>query len=102
MGFIELFSLFVFETENYSNLFLFLFLMSDCVIGEERKVPQSTVDRLPCEIKYNGSAPVSDYFVVNDDNKVKEAMLRGRLLKGERVSLPSDIEGFQFIFRILL
>ena len=98
MGFIELFSLFVFETEDYSNLFLFLFLMSDCVIGEERKVPQSTVDRLPCEIKYNGSAPVSDYFVVNDDNKIKEAMLRGRLLKGERVSLPSDIEGFQFIF----
>ena len=68
--------------------------MSDCVIGEERKVPQSTIGRLPCEIKFNGSAPISDYFVVNDDNKVKEAMLRGRLLKGERVSLPSNIEGF--------
>ena len=27
-------------------------------------------------------------------NKVKEGMFRGRLLKGERVSLPDDIEGF--------
>ena len=51
------------------------------------------VEHLPCEIQYNGSAPVSSYFVVNDDNRVKEAMLRGRLLKGERVSLPEGVHG---------
>lgn len=69
-------------------------------IPRDRMVSHSSVNRLPCEIKYNGSAPVSDYFVVNDDNKVKEAMFRGRLLKGERVSLPKDIEGFSRFFSI--
>lgn len=67
-------------------------------ISRERMVSHSSVNRLPCEIKYNGSAPVTDYFVINDDNKVKEAMFRGRLLKGERVSLPEDMEGKQCIF----
>ena len=56
------------------------------------------VEHIPCEIQYNGSAPVSSYFVVNDDNKVKEAMLRGRLLKGERVSLPEGVYGFCVYF----
>lgn len=67
-------------------------------ILKDRMVPSSSVNRMPCEIKYNGSAPVSEYFVVNDDNKVKEAMFRGRLLKGERVSLPENMEGFLYRF----
>lgn len=66
-------------------------------ILKDRMVPSSSVSRMPCEIKYNGSAPVSEYFVVNDDNKVKEAMFRGRLLKGERVSLPDNMEGFIYL-----
>ena len=49
-------------------------------ISRERTAPNARVEHIPCEIQFNGSAPVSSYFVVNDDNKVKEAMFRGRLL----------------------
>ena len=82
--------------------FLFFNMEESGLISRDRMVPQSTVSRIPCEIKYSGSAPVSDYFVVNDDKKVKEGMFRGRLLKGERVSLPNDIEGFYYFHLISL
>lgn len=65
------------------------------VISRERTASNAKVEHIPCEIQFNGSAPVSSYFVVNDDNKIKEAMFRGRLLKGERVSLPEGINGIQ-------
>ena len=65
------------------------------VISRERTASDAKVEHIPCEIQFNGSAPVSSYFVVNDDNKVKEAMFRGRLLKGERVSLPEGVNGTQ-------
>lgn len=71
--------------------------MEEKRIERDRMVSNSTIHRMPCEIKYNGSAPVNDYFVVNDDNKVKEAMFRGRLLKGERISLPEEMEGFYIV-----
>ena len=63
------------------------------VISRDRMAVGAKVEHIPCEIQYNGSAPVSSYFVVNDDNRVKEAMLRGRLLKGERVPLPEGVHG---------
>lgn len=65
------------------------------VISKERVASNAKVEHIPCEIQFNGSAPVSSYFVVNDDNKIKEAMFRGRLLKGERVSLPEGINGIR-------
>ena len=69
-------------------------------ISRERTAANARVEHIPCEIQFNGSAPVSSYFVVNDDNKVKEAMFRGRLLKGERVSLPEGVNGIQVDDRV--
>ena len=68
--------------------------MEKRVISRKREVPGATLHHLPCSIDFNGSVPVSSYFVVNDENKIKEAMFRGRLLRGERVQLPEQIEGF--------
>lgn len=51
------------------------------------------MNHVPCEIQYTGTAHVSEYFIVNNDNKIKEAMFRGRLLKGEVISLPKDLTG---------
>ena len=69
-------------------------------ISRERTAPNARVEHIPCEIQFNGSAPVSSYFVVNDDNKVKEAMFRGRLLQGERVSLPKGVNGIRVDDRV--
>lgn len=63
------------------------------VISRKRMAPDSTVHHIPCEVQYTGRAPVSDYFVVNSEQPVREAMLRGRLLQGKEVAFPEGIEG---------
>lgn len=62
-------------------------------IRRGRTVKEAVVNHVPCEIQYTGTAHVSEYFIVNNDNKIKEAMFRGRLLKGEVISLPKDLTG---------
>lgn len=66
---------------------------SKTTISRKRMMPNATIHHIPCEIEYTGSAPVTDYFVINDDNQVKESMFRGRLLQGEEFALPKDLEG---------
>ena len=63
------------------------------VLSKKRMVFDGTVHHLPCEIQYNGSAPVEDYFVVKDAENMKESMFRGRLLQGETISLPKGVHG---------
>ncbi|KAK8815608.1 hypothetical protein WA538_004734, partial [Blastocystis sp. DL] len=63
------------------------------LVSRKRMVPDSTVHHIPCEIQYTGRAPVSDYFVVNSEQPVREAMLRGRLLRGKEIVMPKGIEG---------
>lgn len=63
------------------------------LVSRKRMVPDSTVHHIPCEIQYTGRAPVSDYFVVNSEQPIREAMLRGRLLRGKEIVLPKGIEG---------
>ena len=62
-------------------------------VSRKRMVPNATVHHIPCEIEYTGNAPVNDYFVIKEDNQIKEAMFRGRLLQGKERSLPKDLEG---------
>ncbi|PWA89125.1 Ribonuclease H2, subunit C [Artemisia annua] len=58
------------------------------------------IHQVPCVIKLNGPAPVSDYFkpkltgVEVDGLNVKEAYFRGRKLQGATVSLPHGYSGF--------
>ncbi|KAK3156099.1 hypothetical protein QOZ80_2AG0102810 [Eleusine coracana subsp. coracana] len=55
---------------------------------------------LPCGIRQNGAAPVSDYFkprstgVEVDGVKVEEAFFRGRKLQGATLSLPDGYRGY--------
>ena len=48
---------------------------------------------MPCEIQYTGSAPVANYFVVKQTETMKESMFRGRLLQGETIPFPKEVEG---------
>ncbi|GJN19087.1 hypothetical protein PR202_gb06325 [Eleusine coracana subsp. coracana] len=58
------------------------------------------VHLLPCGIRQNGAAPVSDYFkprstgVEVDGVKVEEAFFRGRKLQGATLSLPDGYRGY--------
>lgn len=67
--------------------------MSDGEVGRGRVLCDVTVQHLPCEIQYTGGAPISTYFVVKEDAEGKEATFRGRLLKGEVISLPEKTSG---------
>ena len=72
-------------------------LFSDGMNGREikrgRTVKEAVVNHVPCEIQYTGAAHVSEYFIIKNDDNIKEAMFRGRLLKGETISLPKDLAG---------
>ncbi|KAL6888461.1 hypothetical protein ACP4OV_009487 [Aristida adscensionis] len=58
------------------------------------------VHLLPCGIRQNGAAPVSDYFkprstgVEVDGVKVEEAFFRGRKLQGATLPLPDGYRGY--------
>ena len=67
--------------------------MSEEEVGRDRVLCDVSVQHLPCQIQYTGGAPISTYFVVNGDKEGKEATFRGRLLKGEVISLPENITG---------
>ncbi|EES06339.1 hypothetical protein BDA96_04G060000 [Sorghum bicolor] len=55
---------------------------------------------LPCGIRQNGGAPVSDYFkpratgVEVEGVKVEEAFFRGRKLQGATLALPDGYRGY--------
>ncbi|TKW37809.2 hypothetical protein SEVIR_1G072400v4 [Setaria viridis] len=55
---------------------------------------------LPCGIKQNGGAPVSDYFkprstgVEVEGVRVEEAFFRGRKLQGATLALPDGYRGY--------
>ncbi|CAD6251750.1 unnamed protein product [Miscanthus lutarioriparius] len=55
---------------------------------------------LPCGIRQNGGAPVSDYFkpratgVEVEGVKVEEAFFRGRKLQGATLTLPDGYRGY--------
>nr|CAB3448967.1 unnamed protein product [Digitaria exilis] len=55
---------------------------------------------LPCVIRQNGGAPVSDYFkprstgVEVEGVKVEEAFFRGRKLQGATLALPDGYRGY--------
>ncbi|CAN6237256.1 unnamed protein product [Urochloa humidicola] len=55
---------------------------------------------LPCGIRQNGCAPVSDYFkprstgVEVEGVKVEEAFFRGRKLQGATLALPDGYRGY--------
>ncbi|XP_052144984.1 uncharacterized protein LOC127764187 [Oryza glaberrima] len=58
------------------------------------------VHLLPCGIKQNGAAAVSDYFKPKDTGvevegiRVEEAFFRGRKLQGATISLPDGYRGY--------
>uniref|UniRef100_A0A0E0CG98 Uncharacterized protein n=1 Tax=Oryza meridionalis TaxID=40149 RepID=A0A0E0CG98_9ORYZ len=58
------------------------------------------VHLLPCGIKQNGAAAVSDYFKPKDTGvevegiRVEEAFFRGRKLQGATISLPDGYQGY--------
>ncbi|PUZ74255.1 hypothetical protein GQ55_1G049700 [Panicum hallii var. hallii] len=58
---------------------------------------------LPCGIRQNGGAPVSDYFkprstgVEVEGVRVEEAFFRGRKLQGATLALPDGYREFQNI-----
>lgn len=53
-----------------------------------------SIHRIPCSIEYNGSAPISDYFIVepNEQGGYK-ASFRGRPWIGHVVKLDDSIQG---------
>lgn len=66
----------------------------------EKRSGAADVHLLPCAIAYDGPARVSDYFLPREvtlgesQGTGLEATLRGRLLRGKRISLPTGVEGF--------
>lgn len=55
---------------------------------------ESVVHYLPCNIHYDGPAPVESYFhPVSTNNETLTANFRGRKLVGEKVIFPPQIEG---------
>ncbi|KAG8069874.1 hypothetical protein GUJ93_ZPchr0006g41117 [Zizania palustris] len=58
------------------------------------------VHHLPCGIRQNGAAAVSDYFkpketgVEVDGVRVEEAFFRGRKLQGATIALPDGYRGY--------
>jgi len=53
---------------------------------------------MPCSVKFDGNAPVKDFFHIADhEPKEKDNLLQshfhGRSLVGKHVSLPSDVQG---------
>lgn len=67
--------------------------MSQGEVRRDHVLCDVKVQHLPCEIQYTGGAPISTYFVVKEDEEGKEATFRGRLLKGEVISLPENTAG---------
>mmetsp|Transcript_421 Transcript_421/g.555 ORF Transcript_421/g.555 Transcript_421/m.555 type:complete len:146 (+) Transcript_421:64-501(+) len=67
-------------------------------------VQQIEIQNLPCKINHDGEANVEDYFLTKplhsttqetEDGSPKklQASFRGRLLKGEQLKLPEDVNG---------
>ncbi|XP_006646931.1 ribonuclease H2 subunit C [Oryza brachyantha] len=53
------------------------------------------VHLLPCGIRQNGAAAVSDYFKPKDTGvEVEEASFRGRKLQGATIALPDGYQGY--------
>lgn len=61
---------------------------------EDKK--ESEVNLLPCNIKYDGPAPVESYFIQIKDPLTNEltSNFRGRKLIGKEIELPEDINGY--------
>jgi hypothetical protein len=58
-----------------------------------------TIHCLPCQIEYDGAAPVSTYFLVSPQEKdTYVSRLRGRRLVGKEVKLPETVVGLHGIF----
>ena len=53
----------------------------------------SVVHLLPCDIEFNGSAPVNSYFQTNSKDGEAVAHFRGRLLVEKRIALPEGVTG---------
>lgn len=71
---------------------------------EDTSIKSNTVNRsihcLPCQIEYDGPAPVSTYFLVSpgQEENTYVSHLRGRRLVGKEVKLPEKIVGLHGIF----
>lgn len=60
---------------------------------------EKSVHKLPCTIKYDGTAPVQEYFTptIEQDSSVEnrlKATFRGRPLQGRSITLPKDTMGY--------
>lgn len=49
---------------------------------------------LPAKVKFDGKAPVEQYFLPENDGDHQKACLRGRAIKGRTVQLPDNYQGF--------
>lgn len=59
------------------------------------KLNDAVVHLLPCNIEYEGMAPVKEYFVIEEENTdAKIAHFRGRELRGKTIKLPNDFIGY--------
>ncbi|KAK8809549.1 hypothetical protein WA158_000492 [Blastocystis sp. Blastoise] len=59
------------------------------------KLNQIRIQHLPCEIDSNETTDMCDYFQISEnENKIKETTLRGRLLVGKDIPLPNSTQGF--------
>lgn len=102
------------DSDQYANTFAFMGSTASSYKAEAPPAPQTgseptaaptplsstqsdmPIHYLPCNIDYDGPAPVSSYFIVkssdNNDGEV-HASLRGRQLVGVAVQLPQNVHG---------
>ena len=60
---------------------------------ETNQLKQS-INYMPFSIDYNGPAPISNYFLIREENDHPVSSFRGHTLKGIKVQLPEHIKGY--------